>query len=449
MGYLNLMILLSRYIFAGFGLIFILVCFSFMKPFISYPLGDKSSKNHFLYMCLSFFHLTGTSILIAKVADGTLKKEIFLSSLVLFALITVSTWVLRAFKYHDQLIIWNIVFFLVDVGYIMLERLNHQEAMRQVGWFTVGVIGALILPIIFRRMIHPKFQWFYLGIAMLCMVLPFVFGESRNGAVNWVSIGPVAFQPSEFGKVFLILFFSAYFHKWYQQGYRFKQVLIACGIMGFFLACLVLQRDLGGALLYYLLFMVLLFVATQKFWYPLIGIVAGALGSVVGYFLFGHVRVRVEAWLNPWADISGKGYQVVQGLFAMGTWGWFGSGLTRGIPEKIPIATTDYIFAALCEEFGNLFGIVIILCYLGIVLQGFRIVLLQKKSFPLMVSIGFTSLLGFQTLIILGGVLKLIPLTGITLPFVSYGGTSMVVSLGIIGILTLLSKQVQGGKVKE
>ncbi|MGL4344296.1 MAG: FtsW/RodA/SpoVE family cell cycle protein [Cellulosilyticaceae bacterium] len=446
MGYLNLMILLSRYIFAGFGLIFIVVAFSFMKPFISYPLGDKSSKNHFLYICLSFFHLAGSSILLAKAEEVQIRQEIFIGSLVVFALITVSTWLLRLFKYHEQLILWNIVFFLLDVGYIMLERLDHQLAMRQVAWMLVGILGALIVPVIFKKMIHPKFKWVYFGATTFCMLLPFIFGESKNGAINWVSIGPIAFQPSEVGKVFLVLFLSAVLEGWQQKKQAVKQLAILCGTTGFFLICLVLQRDLGGALLYYLVFLVLMLVGTQKFWYSLIGLFGGSIAAIMGYFLFGHVRVRVEAWLNPWADISGKGYQVVQGLFAIGTWGWFGSGLTRGIPQKIPIATTDYIFAALCEEFGNLFGIVIILCYLGVVLQGFKVVLIQKTRFNVMVAIGLASVIGFQTLIILGGVLKLIPLTGITLPFVSYGGTSMIVSLGIVGILTVLSHQARPGK---
>ncbi|MGL4738103.1 MAG: FtsW/RodA/SpoVE family cell cycle protein [Cellulosilyticaceae bacterium] len=439
MGYLNLMILLSRYIFAGFGLIFILVCFSFMKPFISYPLGNKSSKNHFLYICLLFFHLTGSSILLAKAVDAGIRIEVFIGSLVVFLLFTVSTWLLRLFKHHDQLILWNIVFFLLDVGYIMLERLDHRLAMRQVAWMVFGILAAIILPVVLRRLLAPKYQWLYLACGVVCMLLPFIFGEAKNGAINWVSIGPIAFQPSEFGKVFLVLYLSASFAKWHDKKYTLKNLMVVCGAMGFFMICLVFQRDLGGALLYYLLFLVLILVATQKYWYPVLGLMAGGVAAMAGYFLFGHVRVRVEAWLDPWADISGKGYQVVQGLFAMGTWGWFGSGLTRGIPDKIPIATTDYIFAALCEEFGNLFGIVVILCYLGIVLQGFAIVLRQKTPFNVFVTLGFSSIVGFQSLIILGGVLKLIPLTGITLPFVSYGGTSMIVSLGMIGILTILS----------
>lgn len=183
----------------------------------------------------------------------------------------------------------------------------------------------------------------------------------------------------------------------------------------------------------------MLFIGTQKFWLPLLGLGGGALASVAGYMLFSHVRVRVEAWLNPWADISGGGYQVVQGLFAMGTWGWFGSGLTRGIPTKIPFVTTDYIFAAIAEEFGNLFAIVVILCYLAIILQGLKIALMQKERFELFVCIGIVALLGFQVFIILGGVLKIIPLTGITVPFVSYGGTSLLVSIGMIGILGILA----------
>lgn len=438
MAYLNLMILLSRYIFGGFALVFIIVIFSGMKPFIGYNLGSTSSKNSLLYICIFFFHLGASSILIGK-ADASLRGEMLQNSIFFFILFTSMTVVLRLLKQQEQLLLWNIIFFLLDVSYIMLERLAHELARKQLGWMVLALMLALVLPPLCKRLMKPKYKYLYLGILVSMMLLPFIFGKATNGAINWVNIGPVAFQPSEIGKIALIFFLAAQFYKFEQNKHQWRTLYISGAGVGVALVALVLQRDLGGALLYYLTFLMMVLVGTHKIWLPLIGVGVGGVGSLFGYFLFSHVRVRVNNWIDPWQDISGSGYQVVQGLFAMGTWGWFGSGLTKGIPEKIPYATTDYIFAAISEEFGNLFAIIVILCYLGIVIQSLKIVLKQTDAFFALVITGIAVLLGLQTFIILGGVLKVIPLTGVTLPFVSYGGSSLLISIGMVGLLSYFS----------
>ncbi|MHC1746924.1 MAG: FtsW/RodA/SpoVE family cell cycle protein [Cellulosilyticaceae bacterium] len=450
MAYFNLMILLSRYVFAGFAVVFIIVAFSFMKPFVSYKLGSSSAKNRLLAICTTFFQLGAMGILVGKQPNATIKAEMIVNAVILFALFIVTRWLLRLWKRQDELILWNIVFFLMTIGYVVLERLDHASATKQVIWAVLGVAVAFVLPNLLSALINPKHKMMYLIFVAICLVLPFIFGSSKYGALNWVQIGPVGFQPSEFGKIGLVLYLAAYFgdpRVGSCKNKSFMYWMLPTGVVGAFVICLVLQRDLGGALLYYLTFLIMLLVGTEKIWLPLVGLGVAGVGSVAGYKLFGHVRVRVEAWLNPWKDVSGGGYQVVQGLFAMGTWGWFGSGLTRGIPNKIPIVTTDYIFAAICEELGNLVGVIVLLCFLGLVLQGLAIALKQKNVFYLMIAIGFVAILGIQTFIIIGGVLKLIPLTGITLPFVSYGGTSLVVSLGMIGLLSYL--KTENGKAEK
>lgn len=441
MAYLELMILLSRYIFAGFGVIFIVLVFSFMKPFISYSLGQARQKHTLIYLSIAFFHLGGTAILFGKAPNLQARQGILWNSILLFAVITIARWLIKILKRQDELVIWHIIFFLVDVGYIMLERLNHSEASKQIFWFILGMSVALVLPNICGKLIKPKYKMLYMILTLVMIMLPFVFGEAKYGAVNWVQIGPIGFQPSEFGKVTFIMFLAAHFHEFTYKEHKMRELIIGCGITGIILLSLVVQRDLGGALLYGATFLVMLYMGTKNALLPLIGLVGGAGASFIAYFLFGHVRIRVQAWLDPWADVSNTGYQVVQGLFAIGTWGWFGSGLTRGIPHKIPIVTTDYIFAAICEEFGNLFGMIILLCFLGLILQGLKAALIQLDDFSKFLCTGFVILLGLQTLIIIGGVLKLMPLTGITLPFVSYGGTSLFVSLSMMGILTYLLRK--------
>lgn len=436
MAYLELMILLSRFVFAGFSLVFIVLVFSFMKPFISYSIGQPIHKYTLIFSCIMFLHIGGTAILFGKATEASLRQGILINSLLLFLAMNFIRWLLIQLNRQDELVIWSIIFFLVDISFIMLERLNHMEATKQIVWFILGMTVAMFLPSICGKMLRSQFRILYMLITLSMIMLPFIFGESKYGAMNWVQIGSIGFQPSEFGKVTFVLFMAAHFEGFDFKENKMKIVLQATLFSGLILLMLVLQRDLGGGLLYGLTFLVMLYIGTKNSLFSLIGLGIGFLGAILAYFAFGHVRVRVEAWLNPWADIAGTGYQVIQGLFAIGTWGWFGSGLTRGIPNKIPIVTTDYIFAAICEEFGNIVGIIILLAILGLILQGLKAALIQLDDFAKFLCIGFVVMIGLQTLIIVGGVLKLMPLTGITLPFVSYGGTSLFVCLAMMGIVT-------------
>lgn len=449
MGYFNLVILLSRYMFAGFGILFIIVAFSFMKPFISYPLGTTKEKNRFLTTCLLFFHIAGVSIVVGKQAEASLRMPIAINGVIVLLLFVITLGLLRLWKRGHELILWQLMFFIMDIGYIMLERLDHSLASKQVMAYIVGTVVALIFPSIFSILIKPKNKYFYLATLGLTMILPFVAGDTILGATNWVSIGGFSFQPSEVGKVALVLFLASTLSDGEKIKEGYKGLIFPGAVVVAALGCLVIQRDLGAALLYYLTSLMLLLMATESFILPTLGLLAGGLGGGLGYLLFGHVRIRVEAWLNPWADITGNGYQVVQGLFAMGTWGWLGSGLTRGMPYKIPYAVSDYIFAAACEEFGNLIGVIILLCYLGIILLCMQVAFRYTHAFYRLVIVGIASLFAIQTFIIIGGVLKIVPLTGITTPFMSAGGTSVVVSMGMIGLITYFSYKGRMNEAKE
>lgn len=438
MAYLDLMILLSRYIFLGFGIVFIIVAFSFMKPFISYTLGSNRNKNNLLYLCIVFFHIGAMSILLGKQGDKVIRSEMIVNTLIVLGVITASRWLIQLTRRQEQLVLWHLIFFLIDIGYLMLERLDHATATRQTGWLVLGMGIAFTAPYLFKHLMKSRYKWLYLILTYVLIFLPFVFGETIYGATNWVQIGPIGFQPSEFGKVTFIMYLASALWNFDTQEDKLKALITLCATTAGIVLGLVIQRDLGAALLYFATFLVLLYLGTKKWWLSLLGFIAGGMASLVAYQLFAHVRVRVQAWINPWVDIENTGYQVVQGLFAMGTWGFLGSGLTRGIPEQIPIATSDYIFPAICEEFGNGIGIVILLCYLGIVLQGLKVALVQEDGFSKFLTIGIVIMFALQALIILCGVMKLIPLTGITLPFVSYGGSSMLTSLSMAGILGYL-----------
>ena len=449
MGYFNIMILLSRYIFAGFGLLFVIVAFSFMKPFIHYSLGNRKEKNKLLSICLYFFHLAGLSIIMGKQTDEVVRMSIGGNGILVLLLFMICLTILKMMKRHQELVLWQLMFFIMDIGYLMLERLDHTIVIKQIGAYVVGAIIALVFPSIFSIIIKPQNKYIYLGLLGITMFLPFVAGDTIYGATNWVSIGPVSFQPSEIGKVALVLFLASTLSDGERKKQGYRGLIFPGIVVVLSLGCLVLQKDLGAVLLYYLTTLLMLFVATQSALLPGLGILAGAGGSVIAYFLFHHVRVRVEAWLNPWADINSTGYQVVQGLFAIGTWGWLGSGLTRGNPGKIPFAVSDYIFAAVCEEFGNLIGIIVLLCYLGIILLCLQVAFRYSHAFYRLVIVGIASLFCIQVFIIIGGVLKLIPLTGITTPFMSAGGTSIVVSMGMIGLITYFSYKARMNEAKE
>lgn len=442
------MILLSRYIFAGFGILFIIVAFSFMKPFVHYNLGGRKEKNRLLSICLYFFHLAGLSIIMGKQTDEAVRWAIGIDGLIMIGIFIGSLLILKMMKRHQELVLWQMMFFIMDIGFLMLERLNHDIATKQMIAYLLGAVIALIFPSIFSVLIKPQNKYIYLILLVITMGLPFVFGDTIYGATNWVSIGGLSFQPSEIGKVALVLFLASTLSDGERQKHGYKALVFPGIVLSGALGCLVLQKDLGAVLLYYLTALFMLLVATQSAILPGLGIIAAAFGSVMGYFLFGHVRVRVEAWLNPWADINGKGYQVVQGLFAIGTWGALGSGLTRGTPQKIPMNISDYIFAAVCEEFGIVIGVVILLCYLGIILLCLQVAFRYSHAFYRLVIVGIASLFGLQVFIIIGGVLKLIPLTGITTLFMSAGGTSIIVSMGMIGLITYFSYQARKNEEK-
>ena len=448
MGYFNLMILLSRYIFAGFGILFIIVAFSFMKPFINFSLGNRKEKNKLMAICLYFFHLAGMSIIMGKQVDETVRLAMGINGLIVLGIFIISFIILRIMKRHEEIVLWQLMYFLMDIGFLMLERLDPNQASKQVVAYALGAFVALIFPSIFSIVIKPQNKYFYLTILGLMMFLPFVFGDKILGATNWVSIGPLSFQPSEIGKIALVLFLASTLSDGEKQKKGYKKFIFPGIVTVVSLLCLVIQKDLGAVLLYYLTTLMMLLVATQSFLLPGLGLLAGAVGSILGYFMFSHVRVRVEAWLNPFKDINGSGYQVVQGLFAMGTWGWLGSGLTRGMPGKIPYAVSDYIFAAVCEEFGTIIGIVVLLCYLGIILLCLQVAFRYSHAFYRLVIVGIASIFGMQVFIIVGGVLKLIPLTGITTPFMSAGGSSILVSMSMIGLITYFSYKARENEEK-
>ena len=346
-----------------------------------------------------------------------------------------------------------LVSMLASIGIIMIFRLDRDLGVKQVIWFFAGIVLFLSSYLIFGRItIWNRIIYFYAGFAMLLYILTLVFGSDINGANNWIVISNLYFQPSEVIKILFIFFMAAYFNqpeklnvpdiKIRGKKYPISNKLVFTAIAYAFIGFLVIQREWGSALLFFIIYYLFLYIYGAGLRILLFNAAAAIGGGCMGYVFLYHIKVRVDIWLNPWADIANKGYQIAQSLFAIGAGGFFGTGLGLGRPDFIPEVQTDFIFSAICEEMGIFGGIAVILLYFILIYRGFKISLLLKEPFGKSVALGLTLMLGFQTFIILGGVTKLTPLTGITLPFISYGGSSLVSSFISLGILQALSKKI-------
>ena len=341
-------------------------------------------------------------------------------------------WLVKKFYKNSCPLIWNGLFFLTCISAITLMRLSPSLAHRQLLWLVVAFSTMLVLPIIVRILPKlEKLELIYLVGGLGLLSSTFVFGSEEFGSLRWIQIGNFGFSPAELVSFSYILYLASVFRK----KMEFKQLIFPSAMAVVHVVILVAQRNLGAALIFFMSYMIIMYVATGRELLFLLGLALFALGSVVAYHLFGHVQVRVAIWQNPWADVHGTGYQIVQSLFAIGTWGPFGSGLTLGLPFTVPVVARDLTFAAIVEEFGLIFACGLIGVYIMIFYRGVHIALRCKRRYYSLIAVGFTGVLAFQTFLIIGGTIGLVPLTGVTMPFVSYGGSSLFVSTIMIGML--------------
>lgn len=343
-----------------------------------------------------------------------------------------------------------IISMLSTIGIIIQTRINSQNGIRQMKLYLLGAavfFTVMVLYRVFRKYLN-KLTAYYYGISMFLFIVTALFGTVRNGSKNWIVLGGVSIQPSEFIRILFVLSLAAIFtngrtiaqsaEKEDKKTHKIRLLtvaFIAFTNAGF----LVLQREWGIGLLFFAIYLFLLYIYGEDKIFLFANLFAVVAGGVIGYKFMSHIQIRVATWQDPFADINGKGYQLAQSLFAIGSGGFTGSGIGNGSPYFIPVVSSDFIFSAICEEMGVLGGTAIILLYFLLVYRGFKIALSSTNNFHKAVSIGLSVMLGVQTFIILGGVTKLIPLTGITLPFISYGGSSMITTFAALGILQSIS----------
>ncbi len=336
-----------------------------------------------------------------------------------------------AYKKMSQLV-FNNMLMLIMIGLVMLTRLNMEEAIKQFIFICSGLGICIIVPFIIKRIRYLKeFGWFYGLAGLACLLLVLVFGKAKYGAKNWIIIGGFGLQPSEFVKILFVFFVASCFSKTKD----FKVVVKVTILAAAHVIVLVLEKDLGGALIFFMTYLIMLYVATCNIGYLLAGFAGGSVAAVGAYKIFNHVRVRVIAWKDPFSVIDNGGYQIAQSLFAIGTGGWFGMGLTRGLPGSIPVVSSDFIFSAIMEEMGGIVGICIILICLSCFLMFINISMKMRDDFYRLIALGLSVLYIFQVFLTIGGVTKFIPSTGVTLPLVSSGGSSVLSTLIMFSII--------------
>ncbi len=345
---------------------------------------------------------------------------------------------------------------LNGIGYVFIARLDQDLAALQASWTALG-IAAYVLTLVLVRDVRMLQRYRYtaglVGVVLLIMPLLPGIGRSINGARIWVAIGPVSFQPGEFAKIAFAVFFAGYLVErrellsvaTFRVGpfntpdpKHFAPVLLAWGAS---LVVLIFQRDLGSALLFFLLFVIMLWVSTGRVSYLLVGMGLFLLGAFISWTSFDHVQRRVSVWLDPWADPQGAGYQIIQAAYALAWGGTSGVGPGLGIAGRIPYDETDFIFAVIGEELGLLGATAVLCAFLLLAGSGLRIARESRDPFGSLLAVGLTVLIAFQAFIIMGGVTRLLPLTGVTLPFVSYGGSSLLANYVLLALLVRISDQ--------
>ncbi|MEP7359596.1 MAG: FtsW/RodA/SpoVE family cell cycle protein [Anaerolineales bacterium] len=366
-------------------------------------------------------------------------------------------WVVRRkLPRHDPVLL-PAVYLLAGWGVVLIWRLLPEFGLRQALWLvaaTAAMLGIVLLPGELRWLRRYRYTWLAAGLILTALTLFLGVNPSGSGERLWLGCCGMYLQPAELLKLLLVVFLASYLADRRQMlfereasgpggglgrrqalAYFFPLLLM----WGFSALILFSQRDLGMSTLFFGVFVAMLYLASGRWEYVAAGAVLLAVAAVLGFYFFDVVRLRVEAWWNPWADFSGRSYQIVQSLIALAAGGVFGQGLGLGAPGIVPVAHSDFIFAALAEEWG-LLGVVAAVGLLAIVvLRALRIAADAKRPFGQLLAGGLAALLGLQALLIMGGVVKLSPLTGVTLPFMSYGGSSLVSAFCLIGLLLRLS----------
>ncbi len=392
-------------------------------------------------------------LIAAMLAVGKIQFSIIIASICFMLFLLGVHAIISTKKHKGDLLLLPLGSLSTAIGLIMIFRLKPGLFYYQLAWVFIGLL-LFALTALFADRIYAladyKYIWGLIGIVLLLSAI--IFGVEIGGNKNWIVIGPVHFQPSEFAKLFIILFLASYYEEKHEllafatknfgpfvlPHPRFIAPLII--VWGITLLMLIFQRDFGATLLYFGTTIVMTYIASGRLSYVIGSGLVFLLGVAIVYTFYPHVQTRFDIWLNPWSDPTGKAYQVIQSLFALGSGGILGSGLNYGFPDLIPEVHTDFIFAAIGEEMGLAGAAAVIFIYIVIVYRSFKIAIFAETLFCSFFASGLAVFFALQIFVIIGGVTKFLPLTGVTLPFISYGGSSTVANYLSLGILVALSE---------
>jgi peptidoglycan glycosyltransferase len=405
----------------------------------------------------------GGYVLVALSDEAELPADLWAFLASILGLYVIAHLAVRRFAPGADATLLPLAAALNGIGFVTISRLapdlpeSQQHLARIQSLWVAVAVGAFVLTLIVvrntRLLERYRYTFALLGVGFLLLPLLPGIGETVNGARLWVGIGPLHFQPGEIAKVLLVIFFAAYLADNRELlaagsvriGRFFVPALRHLGPLalawGFSILVMVYEKDLGSSLLFFGVFAAMLYMATGRLYYLLVGLVLFMLGAAVAYVAFGHVQLRVDTWLDPWQDPGDSGFQIIQSWFAFGTGGFAGTGLGLGNPYKIPNAATDFVFSAIGEELGLIGTVAVLIGFMLLIGSAFRIAVDGNRPFSKLFAAGIATTIGLQTVIILGGVMRVIPLTGITLPFVSYGGSSLVANFVALALLMRVSDE--------
>jgi cell division protein FtsW (lipid II flippase) len=432
------------------------------KPGVVSSLLAAPPVSPWLYSVLLALPVIFTFLAFAQlglVEAGRLSLGHFVPVGVLVLCLGAGRWALRCWRPGHDCLLLPLIGILSGLGLVEVARLAPPAFLaRQTVWLGLGTLALLAVALVpgdLRWLRRYRYTWLLAGLALLATTLVVGVNPSGVGARLWLGTKGLYFQPSELLKLLLLVFLASYLEdrrevllevearvgRWQipHPAYLGPMLLM----WGFSMVLLTWQRDLGAALLFFGVFLAMLYSATGQGRYVLTGLALLILASVVGYRLFDHVTLRVDGWWNPWQDASGRSFQIVQSLLAFASGGVLGQGLGQGLPTAIPVVHTDFVFAAIAEEYGLIGALAVIGCFVLLVSRAFHIALGASRTFDRLLAAGIGATLGLQTLVIMAGTLKLIPLTGVTLPLVSYGGSSLLTSMIMIGLLLQISSRLR------
>lgn len=432
----------SKYVIALLITLYTYECFAVFR----YEDEERRNGIYIRQNLLMFaFHFSSFLVICFETGDITYLFFYAFQEIILYAAIAL----FRMLYPKTNRLVVNNMCMLLSIGFVILTRLNLKSAVKQFIIVTGSLVIALIIPFFVRKFKFLKnLKWIYalVGIAALSVVM--ILGQTTYGSKLSYSIAGVTFQPSEFVKILFVFFVASALYK--SSG--FFEVFTTAVIAAAHVIVLVISKDLGSALIFFIVYVLMVFVATKNLLYLLAGAAGGSLAAYIAYSVFSHVQIRVQAWQDPWSLIdSAGGYQITQSLFAISSGGWFGLGLYKGTPQSIPVVEADFIFSAIAEELGIIFAVCLILICVSCFIMFMNISVRLNDKFYQLTAFGLGVTYIFQVFLTIGGGTKFIPLTGVTLPLISYGGSSVLTTLIMFSIIEglYMIKQDEGELAKK